>query len=151
VKIEHEIHQKQFTDEYNKLGINILYTGAWLKLINQKMLKPYGLPSEQFNILRILRGQYPIPSNVTLIIDRMIDKSSNASRIVEKLRLKGYIVRNTSKTDRRQVDVLITDKGLELLKKIDNQPNLFKELFAGITEAEAHYMNDMLDILRTPL
>ena len=150
MKIEDEIQQRQFVDEYNKLGINILYTGAWLKLINQKMLKPYGLSSEQFNILRILRGQSPIPSNVNLIIDRMIDKSSNASRIIEKLRLKGYIVRNTSKTDRRQVDVLITDKGLELLKKIDNQPNLFKELFSRITEAEAHQMNNMLDLLRTP-
>jgi DNA-binding MarR family transcriptional regulator len=149
MRLEDEIKQSKFMDEYHKLAVNLIYTSNWVKMENTVFLKHFGLTSQQFNILRILRGQYPNPTTVNLLIDRMLDKMSNASRLVEKLRLKKLVVRQESKSDRRQADVLITEKGLELLAEIDKRMDEVNAKFKGITEAEAKMVNDALDKMRS--
>jgi DNA-binding MarR family transcriptional regulator len=148
MRIEDEIKQKQFVNEYHKVGINILYTGSWLRLQNLQALKAFGISPEQYNILRILKGQHPHPSTVNLLIERMIDKSSNASRIVEKLREKGLVERRNCEKDRRQVDVHITQKGLDLINDISKSDIDFSISLSKINEAEAKALNDILDKLR---
>lgn len=148
MEIGKEIKQSKFKNEYQKLAINILYTSSWLNTKHSALLKPYGISSQQFNILRILRGQFPKPATVNLLIDRMLDKSSNASRLVEKLRQKKLVERATCPEDRRAVNVIITEKGLELLNQLDKEEgNLHKEM-GHITEKEAGQLNNLLDKLR---
>ena len=148
MKLEQEIKQKKFNSEHEKLVVNILFTGNWMNLENTKHLKTFGLTLPQYNILRILRGQYPNPATVNLLIDRMLDKSSNASRIVDRLLLKNLVLRKICKKDRRSVDVTITEKGLELLKEIDNQQSQWREKFSTLTKDEAKNLNILLDKLR---
>ena len=88
MELEKEINQKKFRNETHKLGVNIIYTFNWLNNIQSEFFKSSGITSQQFNVLRILRGQNPNPASVKLIRERMLDKMSDASRIVEKLRLK---------------------------------------------------------------
>lgn len=148
MKLEEEIRQKKFNTEHEKLVVNILFTGNWMNLENSKHLKTFGLTLPQYNILRILRGQHPNPATVNLLIERMLDKSSNASRIVDRLLLKSLVTRRTCKNDRRSVDVTITEKGLELLKKIDNRQDVWREKFKTLTVDEAKNLNNLLDKLR---
>ncbi len=148
MKLEDEIKQKKFKDEYEKLVVNILFTGNWMNLLNAKNLKPLGLTLPQYNVLRILRGQHPKPATVNLLIDKMLDKSSNASRIVDKLLKKNLVVRKICKNDRRSVDVLITDKGLELLKQIDGESKKWNQEYKTLNPDEAKKLNFLLDKIR---
>lgn len=149
MRIEDEIQQKKFKSEYQKAHINILFTAAWLNQQNQQILKPLGISSQQFNILRILRGMHPQPASIKLLTERMIDKMSNASRLVDKLLAKDLVQRNESGADRRRVDVVITNKGLQLLEKasIAVEDSLQQEM-AMLSEEEAARLNELLDQLR---
>ncbi|MFM7022040.1 MAG: MarR family winged helix-turn-helix transcriptional regulator [Flavobacteriales bacterium] len=148
MKIEDEIKQnKKFKSEYQKLAVNIIFTSSWLYRAHAQFLKSFGISPEQFNVLRILRGQYPKCANNQLISERMIDKSSNCSRIVEKLKQKGLVDRKENKDDRRHVDISITKKGLDLLDKIDAKDNL-DSLKDKISIKEAELINDLLDKMR---
>jgi DNA-binding MarR family transcriptional regulator len=144
-----EIKQQKFANDYQKAVINIMFTANWLQAEHSSTLKPFGISTQQFNLLRILRGQHPKPASVNLIIDRMLDKNSNASRLVEKLRLKGFVERSTCPEDRRAVNVIITKKGLELLAKLDANDNNFSKRFKHISEKEAEKLNQLLDKLRS--
>jgi DNA-binding MarR family transcriptional regulator len=147
--IEKEIGQTiQFKSEIHKVAVNILFTASWLQLKNTETLKPYELTPQQFNILRILRGQHPHPASVNLLMHRMLDKSSNASRLVDRLEEKGFALRTTNKKDKRAVDVSITPKGLDVLKKIDDDIGLLEFHLNSISEAEAKQLNGLLDRLR---
>jgi DNA-binding MarR family transcriptional regulator len=148
MRIEKEIKQKSFKSEYQKLTVNLMYTGSWLNVKNHDHLKPFGITIQQYNILRILRGQHPNPTTVTLLIERMLDKMSNVSRLVEKLRIKGLVNRRECEKDRRAVDVLITDKGLALLKEIEKHEEAWEESFHTLSPQEAQQLNDLLDKLR---
>lgn len=148
MKLEDEIVQKKFINESHKLGINIVFTFNWLNAFQSRLLKKYGLTSQQYNILRILRGQHPRPANIKLLKERMLDKMSDASRIVEKLRTKSLLERTLSENDRRSCDVTITAKGLVLLKEIDKEDVQFEKLFRGLSETEKKQLNDLLDKLR---
>ncbi len=148
VRLEDEIKQKAFRNPYQKLIVNILYTGGWMNLIQSGHLKSFGLSLPQYNVLRILRGQYPNPCSINLIIDRMLDKASNASRIVDKLVIKKLAERNTCEKDRRAVDVVITKKGLDLLADIDKRQDNWEEQFHGITGKQAEKLNELLDKFR---
>lgn len=149
MEIEKEIKQPVFKDNYQKMILNVLFTAGWLENIHSAKLKPFGITHQQYNILRILRGQYPNPASVNLLIDRMLDKMSNASRLVEKLRIKGLVSRSECPVDRRQVDVLISDKGLALLKELDALfgPESFP-YFGNLTEQEAGEISRLLDKFR---
>jgi DNA-binding MarR family transcriptional regulator len=148
MELEKEIHQTKFEHEYQKLMLNIIFTSNWLNLKHTQRLKPYGISPQQFNILRILRGQYPNSATVTLLTERMLDKSSNASRLVEKLRLKGLVDRCVCPEDRRAVNVKITQKGLDLLKTLDNQSDHMHRDLQQLSEEEARLVNRMLDRIR---
>jgi DNA-binding MarR family transcriptional regulator len=150
VNLEKAIKQSKFDSEHTKMVVNILYTSKWIEYRESRLFKQYGLTLPQYNVMRILRGQYPEACSVNLLIDRMIDKSSNASRIVEKLRKKGLVERKTCRADRRRVDVVINRAGLELLKKADAElDELHAEHMETLTEKEAATLNQLLDKLRT--
>ena len=146
--ISEDIKQKVFKSEISKAIINVHFTNNWLHERQLTIFKPYGLTEPQYNALRILRGQYPNPSTINLIIDRMMDRMSNASRIVDKLEKKGLVLREQSEYDRRAVDVLITEKGLELLKELDVKMDEWELEFKGISELEASQLNELLDKFR---
>lgn len=148
MKIEDEIKQKQFTNPFQKLTVNILFTASWLQTLGARILKPYGITIQQYNVLRILRGQLPNPASVGLLQERMLDKSSNASRLVDKLLEKKLLERKTCPNDRRQVDIRITESGLELLKELEIKMNLWDETLKTLSEQDAVVMSDMLDKLR---
>jgi DNA-binding MarR family transcriptional regulator len=148
VRLEDEIKQKEFRNVYQKAIVNVLYTGSWMNLIHSGYLKKFGLSLPQFNVMRILRGQYPTPATVNIIIDRMLDKSSNASRIVDKLVQKKLALRTTSEQDRRAVDVVITEKGLKLLAEIDKAYSEWEKQFQTLTVKQAEKLNELLDKLR---
>lgn len=148
MRLEDEIKQKKFKSEHHKLVLNLIYTGNWIQIDSLRFFKKYGLSSQQYNILRILRGQHPNPVNLGLIQERMLDKNSNASRLVDKLKLKKLVERKESKVDRRQIDLTITEKGLELLKEIDPEVDKLKSSYGKLTDEEAKLLNDLLDKLR---
>jgi DNA-binding MarR family transcriptional regulator len=150
MRLEEEIKQsKKFSSEHERLMVNIMYTSSWLEAKNIQRLKPYGISPQQYNVLRILRGSNPKPLKLGDIASRMIDKNSNATRLVEKLRIKGLIERNICEDNRRQVDITITDKGLALLTKIDSQLNDWASVFESISSTNAQNMNDILDKIRS--
>ena len=149
MKIEDAIQQKQFISEFQKAHINVLYTASFLNQKTLKALKPFQISPQQFNILRILRGRYPQPASVKLLTEKMIDKTSNASRLVEKLRTKGLVAREASDDDRRKVDVQITKAGLELLEQASTAiEQMIQKYGTTITPEEAGALNGLLDKLR---
>ena len=148
MEIGKEIKQSKFKNEHHKMLINILFTSGWLSAAHATNLKPHGISTQQFNILRILRGQHPKPATVNLLIDRMLDKNSNASRLVEKLRLKKLVERAVCPEDRRAVNVIITQKGLDLLTELDKQEGSFIKELKNLSEKEAEQLNTLLDKLR---
>ncbi|PJB16421.1 MAG: MarR family transcriptional regulator [Flavobacteriales bacterium CG_4_9_14_3_um_filter_32_8] len=148
MKLEEELKQKQFKSEHQKAVLNILFTGHWLDSENTKILKPYGISPQQYNVLRILKGQHPNAISVNNIMGRMIDKMSNTSRLVEKLRQKEFIERVICEHDRRQVDVKITDKGIKLLEKLTSKMDDFDQIINKITIGEAKLINTILDKVR---
>ncbi len=146
MRLEDEIMQKKFKSELHKLLVNIIYTGNWLNSAHSKFYKQYGLTPQQYNLLRILRGQHPNCATVNLLTERMLDKMSNASRLVEKLRKKEYVKRIECPRDRRRVEVTITNKGLKLLKEIDDIE--YEKNFNNLTIKETKQLNDLLDRFR---
>src|SRR3954471_7054772 len=144
MEIGKEIKQSKFRNEHQKMLINILFTSGWLSSMHANTLKPYGISSQQFNLLRILRGQHPKPASVNLLIDRMLDKNSNASRLVEKLRLKKLVEPTVCPEDRRAVNVVITQKGLDLLNELDKEETSFIKELKNLSEKEAEQLNLLL-------
>ena len=146
--LEKDIQQEKFQSEHQKASINILYTGSWLHNLNASLLKKFFITPEQFNVLRILRGSNPNPMMLAEITARMIDKSSNCTRLVEKLRSKGLITRAVCKSNRRQVDIAITEKGMQLLQKIDTEQSTMVRVMEKISKADAKELNRILEKLR---
>lgn len=146
--LEKEIKQTKFRNEYHKLAVNIFFTHGWLVNKHTEILKSFEITTAQYNILRILRGQYPNPVPISLLKDRMLDKMSDASRLVERLRTKELINRKICKEDRRRVNVLITQKGLDLLAELDKFDVQFETNFNNLTKKEVNEMNVLLDKLR---
>ncbi len=109
--------RKKKTNDYQKAHTNILHTASWLNLQATQSLKHLGISPQQFNVLRILNEYYPNPATIKILTERMVDKMSNASRLVEKLKQKGLVEREASEEDRRRVNVFITSNGLTLVEK----------------------------------
>lgn len=148
--IETEIKQRAaFTSPYHKVMVNLIYTNNWVTSRNSEALKPFGLTIQQFNVLRILRGQHPNAITVNAIIERMLDKMSNASRLVDKLLAKDLVSRLICPNDRRAVDVRITEKGLALLSEIDSVMTGWESDITGrLTIEEAEMLSHLLDKMR---
>ena len=148
MSIEQDIKQTNFKSPYSKAVINVLYTNNWLQSMQVEIFKPFDLTLQQYNVLRILRGQYPNPITVIAIIERMLDKMSNASRLVDKLLAKDLVMRRLCPQDRRAVDVIITEKGLELLEEIDALQSQWESKLHGLSEREALQLSELLDKMR---
>ena len=148
MELEKEIKQEKFADEHQKMVVNIIYTANWINYSHSKFMKAYGITPQQYNILRILKGQLPKAASVNLLIERMLDKMSNASRLVDKLKEKGLVERKPCDTDRRQVDVLITPAGINLLEEMKSGFDKFNKDFKSISIEEATELNRIMDKLR---
>lgn len=150
MKIEQEIQQTVFESEYQKANINLLFTASWLNQKSAKALKPFNISWQQFNILRILRGMGDKPATIKILTERMIDKMSNASRLVEKLKQKGLVERRSCPSDRRQVDILITKEGLSILEDASKaMENALSGVSDHFSEEEAKTLNEILDRMRS--
>lgn len=145
--LEKDIHQKRFRNERQKAMINLTYTHNWMSERFKKFLDQFDLTSQQFNILRILRGA-GTPLSTLQIRERMLDKMSDTSRIVDRLILKKLVKKTTCTHDKRLVDVVITEEGLEVLRSIDVLNDEMDSLINGLTEQEAIELNILLDKMR---
>ncbi len=148
MKLEDAIKQTAFKSEEERLVINLMYTSGWLSSEQNRFFKRFHISSQQYNVLRILRGQYPNPASVGLIQERMLDKMSNASRLIEKLKQKKLIKRSECSKDRRQVDVLVTQEGLLLLEEIDKLSDEMNGICDTLNLNEKKTLNKLLDKLR---
>lgn len=128
--------------------LNLIYTTNWVTAKQDSLFKDADVTIQQYNVLRILRGQHPNPCSIKLIKERMLDRMSDASRIVDKLNTKQLLVRRECPNDRRSVDVIITDKGLELLKSLDHLDDLSKQMLKSLSTEEINTLNFLLDKLR---
>lgn len=147
-RIEDDIQQATFRNELSKAGINLIYTGTWLKTLHSDFFKSFGITWPQHNLLRILRGQKGNPISVNAIKERMMDKSSNVSRITEKLQKKKLIECRPSVVDKRSVDVTITQKGLDLLTKVETRVHEINNLLGHLEPSELMLLNLLLDKIR---
>lgn len=148
MKLEQEIVSAKFKNEYHKCIVNIVYSYNWVTNLLKQKLDKQDITIQQYNILRILRGQYPKPATINLLKERMLDKMSDASRIVERLVQKGMVSRCVNQQDRRAVDILISDKGLEMLELLDPDMTGVDMLEKNLTEDEAAQLNVLLDKMR---
>lgn len=149
MKIEKEINQtKPFKSPHAKVGVNLAFTSSWISKKQVEFLKPFDISIQQFNILRILRGMQPEAATIKILTQRMIDKMSNASRLVEKLKKKGLVERKECELDRRQVDIFITQKGLEVVEKASELLESGLTNAMKLTNEEANQLSDLLDKLR---
>ena len=149
MRIEEAIKQKTFKSPQHRAQVNIIYTAAWLNQFSSQALKPYGISIQQFNILRILRGRRGEPATIKLLTSRMLDKMSNASRLVDKLVAKKMVERCQSDVDRRQVDITITDHGLRLLDQASAALETATMVHLNnLDDQESSALSDLLDQLR---
>lgn len=146
--IEKDIQQAKFRNAHQKAGINLIYTLAWLKEKTKLIFEAEGITSQQFNILRILRGSFPQPLSTLQIRERMLEKMSDTSRIVDRLIAKGLVKKVTCKQDRRLVDVIITDKGKKLLDRLDARQDEIDGVLSNLSEKDANILSDLLDKIR---
>ncbi|MBN8853075.1 MAG: MarR family transcriptional regulator [Sphingobacteriales bacterium 50-39] len=145
--LENEINQRKFRNEYQKSAINLIYTYNWVTEKITKIFDEWDITTQQFNILRILRGAGQ-PLSTLQIRQRMLDKMSDTSRIVDRLVKKGLVKKGICKMDRRLVDVTITDKGKKLLEKIDQYSDQMDGIMMNLTEEDARTLNELLDKIR---
>jgi len=146
--ISEDLKQRTFASETSKSVVNIIFTGNWMMQQMHDLLKPFGLTPQQYNVLRILRGQQNNPMTVLAITERMMDKMSNASRLVDKLLDKKLVLRRECPKDRRAVDVIILPAGMTLLAEIDLVQKQWEMTFGGIGEDKMDQLNILLDEFR---
>lgn len=145
--IEEDIQQYQFRNDWQKAMINLIYTHSWLMERMKAILHQEDITTQQFNILRILRGSKTVLSTLQ-IRERMLDRMSDTSRIVDRLVIKGLVKKSICKTDKRLVDVQITAKGMLLLKRMDDKQLEMDAILSNITAGEAATLSNLLDKLR---
>lgn len=149
MKLEDELKMPKFRNPYQKASLNLMFTGEWMMARVDSLLKPYDISSQQFNVLRILRGQQGKPINLFTVQERMLNRMSNATRLVEKLRLKGLVTRELCEQNRRKVEIAITDKGIDLLDSLDPlMQQLEEDTFKNLSAEEAQHLSDTLDRVR---
>ena len=144
MKIEDEIKQQKFKTPHQKAVINLIYTTSWMQGKQKDIFKTFNITVQQFNILRILRGQHPNSTSATEIKSRMLDKNSDVSRLLDRLLAKNVITKRISPNDKRAADVNLTEEGLELLKAIDKRQHQIDNVLL-LTEDEATLLSDLLD------
>ncbi|HEX6333419.1 MAG TPA: MarR family transcriptional regulator [Flavisolibacter sp.] len=149
MSIETDIRQAKFVSAKQKAMINLLFTYGWVIEKIKTFLASEDITHQQFNILRILRGSHPEPLSTLQIRERMLDKMSDTSRIVDRLVLKGLVKKTICPSDKRLVDVTITEKGQKLLRKLDGQADHIAEIMENLSENDAEMLSSLLDKLRS--
>lgn len=146
--IEKDIQQSKFRNAHQKASINLIYTLSWMRDKTKCIFEAEDITPQQFNILRILRGSFPQPLSTLQIRERMLEKMSDTSRIVDRLITKGLVKKVTCKSDRRLVDVIITDKGRKLLERLDEKQDAIDNVLGNLSEKDANILSDLLDKIR---
>jgi MarR family 2-MHQ and catechol resistance regulon transcriptional repressor len=147
--IDQDILQSKFRNEHQKAIVNLLYTYNWVTEKSKELFASEDITPQQFNILRILRGSHPTPLSTLQIRERMLDKMSDTSRIVDRLITKGLVKKGVCKDDRRLVDVMITEKGKKLLERLDARQDEIDNIIGNLSKKEASYLSELLDKIRT--
>ena len=147
-KLEEEVRVEKFRNGRHRLLINLIYTNNWITGLMQAGFKPFGITNQQFNILRILRGNHPEPCTIQYLKERMLDKQPDVSRLVDRLQAKGFLARRPNEEDRRKMNVIITDHGLEVLKDMEGTVNAFESLMGQLDDTEVEQLNTLLDKMR---
>lgn len=149
MKLEEELKMQQFSDHFQRAYLNIIFTANWIEDRMQQDLKRYKLTAPQFNVLRILRGQKGRPISAFGIQERMIHRTSNVTRILEKLVEKELVNRVNNSVNRRMIDVTLTEKGLALINDTDRLAQESYRLISSVlSEQEARKLGDWLDKIR---
>ena len=151
MELRKEINQKEFPNPQMEAILNVVYSANYFENIMRKLLDEFDLSHEQFKVLRILRGHHPDAYELKEIRDRMLNSWSNVSRLVEKLRKKGYVTRQPKPENRRKVEIKITGTGLTFLEKIDDHLTMDEILKECLDSNEAQTLSSLLDKLRTNL
>eukprot|EP01136_Pigoraptor_vietnamica_P037819 Opistho-1_new@106308 len=148
MSIEKDIKQKSFKNVYQKVAVNLMYTDSWLLNHYTQLLKPYNLSDKQYFVLKILSESHPNAVSVNFIIERMLDKMSNASRLVDKLVEKKLVVKVRSKIDKRSMNVAITPKGLLLVDELNKKVALWEANYSKLTKEEIKVLHNLLNKMR---
>lgn len=143
--IEEEIKQPRFRNAHQKAVLNLIFTANWLANRKRELFEPYGITGQQYNILRILRGQHPKRISGAEIKSRMLDKNSDVSRLLDRLIGKKLVEKNQCPNDKRASDINITEAGLSLLEKLDDALNGMDTRFLNLTKDEAVQLSTLLD------
>lgn len=147
--IKEDIKQKKaFRNDYQKVGVNIMFTYNWLTENLKQLVEPYDITIQQYNVLRILRGSYPDPLSTQEIRVRMLDKMSDVSRIVDRMIAKELVSKCMCPTDKRLVDVQITNKGISLLTRLKKLELSMDNQLSALSPEEAEQLSFLLDKLR---
>ena len=149
MKLEDEIKQSKFESNYQKAVINIIYTANWIRDRQMEVFKAFDVLPQHYNVLRIIKGKHPNPCSPGEIKEVMLDKGNDVTRLVDKLVKKGFLKRASCESNRRKVDITITEKGSTFLKELNDpmkkQLSVIKKL---VSEKEAAHLSDILDKLR---
>lgn len=149
MKLEDAISNPKFNNEIHKATINLLYTAHWLRTKMSKHLKKIDLTLEQYNIMRILKGKHPVKMCVKDLSNRMIEKSSNVPRILDRLERKGLVERNQSAEDKRETETILTKKGILHLQIANEQVKINEDKLMNLDEETARKLNNLLENLRS--
>lgn len=148
MQIKEEAKAPKYESVFQQAMVNVFFTHNYCNEKMKQAFVPYDITTQQFNVLRILRGQFPKPCTINLLKSRMLDKMCDASRIVDRLVHKGLVKKEVNLYDKRAVDIIISDKGLELLKKMDDEVSLSAILSPNLSHEEAEQLNKLLDKIR---
>ena len=146
--IDQDIQQAKFRNPHQKAAINLIYTLSWMREKTKAIFDAEDITPQQFNILRILRGSFPQPLSTLQIRERMLEKMSDTSRIVDRLIAKGLVKKLTCKNDRRLVDVIISDKGKKLLERLDARQDEIDGVLGNLSEKDAITLSELLEKIR---
>lgn len=146
--IEEEIKQTKFKSTQQKAVLNLLFTSSWIQNKQREIFEPFGITGQQYNILRILRGQHPKTISAVEIKNRMLDKHSDVSRMLDRLIAKNLVKKSQCPNDKRATDIVISDSGLSLLKELDSVVSTMDKKLIKLSADEAQLLNDLLNKCR---
>jgi DNA-binding MarR family transcriptional regulator len=149
VKLEEEIKQSRFSSNKQKAALNVVFTAAWINATFRDILKPYNLTPQQYNVLRILKGRYPKSANPGEIKDVMLDKNPDLTRLCDRLGKTGLISRTIDRSNRRKMNIKITEKGIALLEEIFPRMNYLETAYIALNDNEAEELSNLLDKMRS--
>jgi DNA-binding MarR family transcriptional regulator len=150
VKLEQAIKQEEFKNLYEKIGVNLIYTGNWFRDKQNQIFRKHDILPQHYNVLRILKGRFPKPASPGEIKEVMLDKGTDVTRLIDKLVNKDLVKRGLCEENRRKMDVVLTEKGLQLLKDLEGPMKLLSDQLKNrLSEGEAETLSFLLDKLRS--